>query len=193
MQRQDWPQLQLLSHSIKGSAANIGAIELAECAGALELALNSRIATALGSQFGQQQEQDNPTDLPQTQTRLDSLLQALEALVFALEALPKPSLQPSSLPSSQLSLKPQTFETLPPIGSSSSSASVATLTAQFDALHQSLDEYNTEALEQVDALVQHSALQPWRESLERLQRAVRAFDFERAATELARLRQLARV
>lgn len=34
MQRQDWPQLRLLSHSIKGSAANIGAIELAECAGA---------------------------------------------------------------------------------------------------------------------------------------------------------------
>ncbi|WP_028780606.1 hypothetical protein [Shewanella sp. 38A_GOM-205m] len=70
---------------------------------------------------------------------------------------------------------------------------MATLTAQFNALNQSLDEYNTEALEQVDALVQHSALQPWRESLERLQRAVRAFDFERAATELARLRQLARV
>jgi hypothetical protein len=189
MQRQNWPQLQLLSHSIKGSAANIGAIELAECAGALELALNSRIATALGSQFGQQQEQDNPTDLPQIQTRLDSLLQALKALVFALEALPQLSFQPSS----QLSSQSQTFETLSPIGSSSSSASVATLTAQFDALHQSLDEYNTEALEQVDALVQHSALQPWRESLERLQRAVRAFDFERAATELARLRQLARV
>ncbi len=190
MQRQDWPQLQLLSHSIKGSAANIGAIELAECAGALELALNSRIATALGSQFGQQQEQDNPTDLPQIQTRLDSLLQALEALVLALEALP----QPLSQPSSQLSSQSQTFETLSPIGSSSSSApAVATIAAQFDALHQSLDEYNTEALEQVDALVQHSALQPWLESLERLQRAVRAFDFERAATELARLRQLARV
>ncbi len=155
----------------------------------LELALNSRIATALGSQCGQQQEQDNPTDLPQIPTRLDSLLQALEALVLALEALP----QLLSLPSSQPSLKPQTFETLPPIGSSSSSASATTLAAQFDALHQSLDEYNTEALEQVDALVQHSALQPWRESLERLQRAVRAFDFERAATELARLRQLARV
>ncbi len=113
-------------------------------------------------------------------------MQALEALVLALEALPQPLSQPS--------LKPQTFETLSPIGSSSSSASaVATIAAQFDALHQSLDEYNTEALEQVDALVQHSALQPWRESLERLQRAVRAFDFERAATELARLRQLARV
>ena len=116
-------------------------------------------------------------------------MQALEALVFALEALP----QLSSQPSSQLSSQYQTFETLSPIGSFSSSAPATTLAAQFDALNQSLDEYNTEALEQVDALVQHSALQPWRESLERLQRAVRAFDFERAATELARLRQLARV
>ena len=174
--QQDWSKVQLLSHSLKGSALNIGATELADKAARLEHAL---IDYCRSDSSILKLDQAQTTEQPGAQSRDDEPWQSLLNELLSVLGLLLQPLQDWCNQAQSLTFACDQSTAVDP----------DELFHLFNALSKSLAEYNTEALEQVETLVQHAALSPWQDSLRRLEQAVQMFDFETAASELAQLRR----